>query len=122
MIYDFWISLTLTNPRYVMLVALVAAAAWVVAEFISRKASLRVACGIAIIATLALNHVLTLRRLHSAISLHQSALKAIQGHIEAGDPKEVSRAIGIHNQELEATGDSFMAAEALFHELGRKWN
>jgi hypothetical protein len=54
--------------------------------------------------------------------MHQSALKAIQGHVEAGDPKEVSRAIGIHDQELEATGDSFKAAQALLDELGRKWN
>jgi len=114
--------MTLTDPLYVMIVALVAALGWVVAEFRGRKAPLRIACGIATVALLGLFHVLVSGRLRAEITMHQAALKSIEGHIESGDTEEVSRAIRIHDEELEATGDSFLAAESLLHELGRMWN
>jgi hypothetical protein len=95
---------------------------WVVVEFRGRKAPLRIAFGIATVALLGLFHVLVSGRLRAEISMRQVALKTIEAHIESDDPEEVSRAIRVHDQELEATGDSFMAAESLLHELGRMWN
>ncbi len=119
---DLWIRLTLTDPIYIMIVALAVASGWIAAELRSSKASLRIVCGFATIALFGLFHVLVSGRLRVEIALHQLALHGIERHIEADRLGEVSRAIRIHNQEYKSTGDSFTATRALLDELNRMTN
>jgi hypothetical protein len=119
---DLWIRLTLTDPIYIIIVALAVASGWIVAELRSSKASLRIVCGFATIALFGLFHVLVSGRLRVEIELHQFALHGIERHIETDALGEVSRAIRIYNQEYESTGDSFTATQALLDELHRGTN
>jgi hypothetical protein len=105
---------------YLSLWCLLFAAAWLASEFESKSKWLRIALGFTgLAAAFFVGHEVALFIPREDINFRQAALRSINEHLQRGEVGQVETAIAKHDQELQATKDSYRASMVLIEELGK---